>query len=190
MEFCEKENTIMCKGGLDKIDSAPDNKDHKQDIKSPAIDNKDAAPARKNPSTDEKDPAPELESIVDIKKIYVKGKMENTDIILSIIELCSFPKKYNYEYSNTTRNFWKTAVTANYFKQIFKPYKSETLRKLWRYIRNSQNVNEYVKIVKTNIDIINAPALPISIATQDISSYILTKETKSLQDYFIEKKLI
>ena len=190
MELCEKENTIMWKEGLDKIDSAPDNKDHEPDIKSPATDNKDAAPARKDPSTDEKDPAHELESIVDIKKIYMKGKRENTDIILSIIELCSFPKKYNYEYSNTTRNFWKTAVTANYFKKIFKPYKSETLRKLWRYIRNSQNVNEYVKIVKTNIDIINSPSLPISIATQDISSYILTKETKSLHDYFIEKKLI
>ena len=74
MELCEKENPIMWKEGLDKIDSAPDNKDHEPDIKSPATDNKDAAPARKDPSTDEKDPAHELESIVDIKKIMWKEK--------------------------------------------------------------------------------------------------------------------
>ena len=187
MDFCEKENKLLWKEEPEKKDSESDNKDHEPDIKAPVTDSKDAAPARKNPSTDEKDPAPELESIVDIKKIYVKGKMENTDIILSIIELCSFPKKYNYECSTTTRQFWETAITANYFKSIFKNYKSETLLKLWRYIRNSKNVNEYVNIVKTNIDIINSPSLRISIATQEISSYILTDEGKAFMTILLNK---
>ena len=127
MDFCEKENEIMWKAEPDKKDSASDNKDNEPDIKAPATDSKDAEPVRKDPSANEKEPAYELESFVDIKKIYAKGEMKNTDIILSIIQLCSFPKKYNYECSTTTRQFWETAITANYFKRIFKKYKSETL---------------------------------------------------------------
>ena len=76
--------------------------------------------------------APNLDQIMDLPRLSVKSKITHSDIILSILEICTFNKKYNYECSNNTKAFWDRVVEEGILKKIFKDFKSETLRKYWK----------------------------------------------------------
>ena len=91
-----------------------------------------------------------VDLIMDLPKLSMQTNITNSDIILAIFEICTFNKKYNYECSNNTKAFWDRVVKEGILKKIFKNFKSETLRKYWKIIRQTQNNEKFMEIVRKN----------------------------------------
>ena len=88
------------------------------------------------------------DGIIDLMKLSTQHEIKNSEIILAIIEICTFNKKYNYDCSNNTKAFWDRVVEEGILKKIFKSFKGETLRKYWKIIRNAGNNEKFVEAVR------------------------------------------
>ena len=116
-----------------------------------------------------------LEVIMDLPKLSFKTNITNSDIMLAIFEICTFNKKYNYECSNNTKAFWDRVVDEGILKKIFKNFKSETLRKYWKIIRQTGDNEKFI----------NNPVFKLLPIINGISSYIQTNpEKKNFEEYF------
>jgi hypothetical protein len=130
--------------------------------------------------------APNLDQIMDLPRLSIKSNITHSDIILSILEICTFNKKYNYECSNNTKAFWDRVVEEGILKKIFKDFKSETLRKYWKIIRQTGDNDKFIEVVKQNEKFINNPVLKLLPIINTISTYIITPpKNQNFEDYFI-----
>ena len=128
-----------------------------------------------------------LDLIMDLPKLSTKSYITNTDIILSILEICTFNKRYNYDCSNNTKAFWDRVVKEGILKKIFKNFKSETLRKYWKIIRQTGNNEKYLEVVKQNEDFINNNGFKLLPIINTISTFITTPpKEQNFEEYFIE----
>ena len=128
-----------------------------------------------------------IDLIMDLPKLSTKSYITNTDIILSILEICTFNKRYNYDCSNNTKAFWDRVVKEGILKKIFKNFKSETLRKYWKIIRQTGNNDKYLEIVKQNEDFINNNGFKLLPIINTISTFITTPpKEQNFEEYFIE----
>ena len=128
-----------------------------------------------------------LDLIMDLPKLSTKSYITNTDIILSILEICTFNKRYNYDCSNNTKAFWDRVVKEGILKKIFKNFKSETLRKYWKIIRQTGNNDKYLEVVKQNEDFINNNGFKLLPIINTISTFITTPpKDQNFEEYFIE----
>ena len=125
------------------------------------------------------------DGIIDLMKLSTQHEIKNSDIILAIIEICTFNKKYNYDCSNNTKAFWDRVVEEGILKKIFKNFKGETLRKYWKIIRNAGNNEKFVEAVKKNEKFINNPVFKLMPLVNAIAYYIQTDE-KNFEDFFTE----
>ena len=124
------------------------------------------------------------EAIIDLPKLSTQSEIQNSDIILSILEICTYNKKYNYDCSNNTKAFWDRVVDEDILKKIFKNFKSETLRKYWKIIRMAGNNTKFIETVKNNEKFINNPAFKLLPIINAIASFVQTDE-KNFQNYFV-----
>ena len=128
-----------------------------------------------------------IDLIMDLPKLSTKSFITNTDIILSILEICTFNKRYNYDCSNNTKAFWDRVVKEGILKKIFKNFKSETLRKYWKIIRQTGNNDKYLEVVKQNEDFINNNGFKLLPIINTISTFITTPpKEQNFEEYFIE----
>ena len=126
------------------------------------------------------------EMIIDLGKLVGKVEIENSDVILAIIEICTFNKRYNYDCSNNTKAFWERVVQEEILKKIFRNFKSETLRKYWKIIRLTGNSEKFIEVVKQNEEFINNPVFKLLPIINGISSYIQANPDKqNFEEYFI-----
>ena len=121
--------------------------------------------------------------IIDLPKLSTQSEIKNSDIILAILEICTFNKKYNYDCSNNTKAFWDRVVQEEILKKIFKNFKSETLRKYWKIIRNAGNTEKFVEAVRKNEKFINNPVFKLLPLINAIAYYIQTEET-NFEEFF------
>ena len=126
----------------------------------------------------------EQEAIIDLPKLSNQSEIKNADIILAILEICTYNKKYNYDCSNNTKAFWERVVNEDILKKIFKNFKSETLRKYWKIIRLAGNNSKFIETVKHNEKFINNPVFKLLPIINAIASFIHNQE-KNFEDYFI-----
>ena len=126
----------------------------------------------------------QVEAIVDLGKLIRQSEIRNSDVILTIFEICTFNKKYNYDCSNNTKAFWERVVNEDILKKIFKNFKSETLRKYWKMMRLAGNNDKYIEIVRQNEDFINNPVFKLLTIINGITTYIQTNSNKNFEDYF------
>ena len=124
------------------------------------------------------------ESIIDLPKLSNQTEINNSDIILAILEICSFNKKYNYDCSNNTKAFWERVVGEDILKKIFRNFKSETLRKYWKIIRMAGNITKFIETVKNNQKFINNPVFKLLPIINAIAAFVQTEE-KNFENYFI-----
>ena len=124
------------------------------------------------------------EAIIDLPKLSNQSEIKNSDIILAILEICTYNKKYNYDCSNNTKAFWDRVVDEEILKKIFKNFKSETLRKYWKIIRMAGNNIKFIDTVKNNEKFINNPVLKLLPIINAIASFIQTEE-KNFENYFL-----
>ena len=125
------------------------------------------------------------DGIIDLMKLSTQHEIKNSEIILAIIEICTFNKKYNYDCSNNTKAFWDRVVEEGILKKIFKSFKGETLRKYWKIIRNAGNNEKFVEAVRKNEKFINNPVFKLLPLVNAIAYYIQTDE-KNFEDFFTE----
>ena len=123
------------------------------------------------------------DGIIDLMKLSTQHEIKNSEIILAIIEICTFNKKYNYDCSNNTKAFWDRVVEEGILKKIFKSFKGETLRKYWKIIRNAGNNEKFVEAVRKNEKFINNPVFKLLPLVNAIAYYIQTDET-NFEDFF------
>ena len=133
-----------------------------------------------------------IDVIIELEALSLKSNIKNSEIILSIIEICSFKKKYNYTCSNNTKSAWERVIKNNILKKNFKNYKSETLRKYWAIIRQTKNNNKFIEIVRQNENFINNQAFKLLQLINRISVYIISPpdENKTFQEFFESNALI
>ena len=124
------------------------------------------------------------EAIIDLPKLSTQSEIQNSDIILSILEICTYNKKYNYDCSNNTKAFWDRVVDEDILKKIFKNFKSETLRKYWKIIRMAGNNTKFIETVKNNEKFINNPVFKLLPIINAIASFVQTDE-KNFKNYFV-----
>lgn len=122
--------------------------------------------------------------IIDLPSLSNQSEIKNSDIILAILEICTYNKKYNYECSNNTKAFWERVVGEEILQKIFKNFKSETLRKYWKIIRLAGNNSKFIETVKHNEKFINNPVFKLLPIINAIASYIQTDE-KNFENYFL-----
>ena len=141
----------------------------------------------KNPGqSSQENPAsnyPSKDTIIDLPKLSTQTEIKNSDIILAILEICTFNRKYNYECSNNTKAFWDRVVEEGILKKIFKNFKSETLRKYWKIIRNAGNTEKFVEAVRKNEKFINNPVFKLLPLINALAYYIQTDE-KDFEEFF------
>ncbi len=135
-------------------------------------------------SSDNPAPVPPIKDlIIDLPKLSTQSDIRNSDIILAILEICTFNKKYNYDCSNNTKAFWDRVVEEGILKKIFKNFKSETLRKYWKIIRNAGNTEKFVEAVRKNEKFINNPVFKLLPLINALAYYIQTDE-KDFEEFF------
>ena len=135
-------------------------------------------------SSDNPVPVPPIKDlIIDLPKLSMQSEIRNSDIILAILEICTFNKKYNYDCSNNTKAFWDRVVEEGILKKIFKNFKSETLRKYWKIIRNAGNTEKFVEAVRKNEKFINNPVFKLLPLINALAYYIQTDE-KDFEEFF------
>lgn len=99
----------------------------------------------------------DFDMIVNYEDLLKKEKIENSDLILLIIEICQNASKYNLKKSNKSKLFWDEVFLKAEFAQMFKQFKPETLRKYWRVIAETNNVKAFLETTLNYAEKINNP---------------------------------
>ena len=136
-----------------------------------------------NNNKTENDQLKNEELIIDLNKLAGQKEIKNSDLILAILEICTFPKKYNYECSNNTKAFWDRVVNEGLLSQIFKNFKSETLKKYWKIIRSAGNNEKYLQTIKANIKYINNPIFKLLPIINGVTAFVKSNKN-NFEEFF------
>jgi len=126
------------------------------------------------------------DKLVDIEQLNKKDSLNNSEMLLVIIQICLNPAKYKLSNSTTTKSFWDAVMKKDEFKKLLKIFKSETLRKYWRILKDIDDMEELIKIIKENKEVINNPCFKLLPVINNLLNYIKEKKNKdyNLEDYF------
>ena len=126
------------------------------------------------------------DKLIDIEKKNKKDSLNNSEMLLVIIQICLNPAKYKLSNSTTTKSFWDAVMKKEEFKKLLKIFKSETLRKYWRILREINDMDQLIKIIKDNKEVINNPCFKLLPVINILLTYIKEKKYNeySLEDYF------
>ena len=126
------------------------------------------------------------DKLIDIEQLNKKDSLNNSEMLLVIIQICLNPAKYKLSNSTTTKSFWDAVMKKEEFKKLLKIFKSETLRKYWRILREINDMEQLIKIIKDNKEVINNPCFKLLPVINILLSYIKEKKYNeySLEDYF------
>lgn len=113
--------------------------------------------------------------IIDLTELQKKDKITNSECILTIMEICLNSKKYKFQHQNSTRVFWEEVAANEKLVNILKLFKSETLRKYWRIIRDTNQFKKTIDIVKENASLIDNPVYKLLPVINAISVFIKSK---------------
>lgn len=105
------------------------------------------AEIEKSEKKEQKSSQQTYDNIVNPKDLLKKENLKNSDFILLIIELSQNGAKYGFKKSSKSRLFWEDVMKDEKFAKLFSQFKSETLRKYWKVIRDSGKIMTYVKYV-------------------------------------------
>jgi len=82
----------------------------------------------------------------DIEKLFLKENLENSEIIMAIIELGYNFKKYSI-FKPCGSRFWSDISQKCLIKGLFKKYLKSTIEKYWRFLKKIKNPHEIAKLV-------------------------------------------
>jgi len=111
--------------------------------------------------------------------------LNNSDIILFILELCLNSSQFELMEDNSSRKFWEDVGKIKQLSPIIKIFKTETLRKYWRLLRNINNPKKIIDAVNEFKNLINNENIKLLSSINIICDYVLFP--KKGINYFINK---
>ena len=137
----------------------------------------------KNEISKEKKNYSNLGTIINIKDLKVP--LNNTQIILMLLEICLNSSNYGINLDNSSRLFWeKIAEKKNEFS-VLEQFKPETLRKYWRRIRTTKKYKQIISDVKEYESKLNEQNMKLLSSINALCDFVLCPY-KGI-DYYIEK---
>ena len=139
--------------------------------------------SNKNENSKEKKNYSNLGTILNIKEL--KTPLNNTQIILMLLEICLNSSNYGINLDNSSRLFWeKIAEKKNEFS-VLEQFKPETLRKYWRRLRTTKKYKQIISDVKEYENKLNDENMKLLSSINALCDFVL-QPYKGI-DYYIEK---
>lgn len=95
------------------------------------------------------------DDIISFKTLFGKEEITNSDLILSIIEICINPFKYKHQSSPSSANFWSLVYDNQYLFHVFRKYSQDTIRKYWLLLKNCRNFDKLINTIQENTNLLN-----------------------------------
>jgi hypothetical protein len=115
--------------------------------------------------------------IIDVEALKTKETLTNSDYILLLVEICTNARRYKIHFSHTSKNFWDEVMSKQVLGKVLGIFKSETLRKYWRIIREVSTKQGFLHFIKQNEDIINNPSMKLLPMINAISTFLKANNT-------------
>ena len=128
---------------------------------------------------------PEFISKINVDNNSDTKFIQNTDMILFILELCLNSSQFNLKGDNSSRKFWEEVGKIKELSPITNIFKPETLRKYWRLLRNIKKPKKIINILNAHKTLINNENIKLLSSINIIYDYILFP--KKGIDYFVNK---
>lgn len=123
------------------------------------------------------------EEVIDLTSIEKKENISNSEYILAIMEICLNGSKYGLTHEHSTKEFWKEVDANERLNSILKKFKTETLRKYWRTIRDINDYDNVIKVIKDNASCIDKPFYKLLPLIKAIESCVKKAKGKNFEKY-------
>ncbi len=113
----------------------------------------------------------------------------NSDLILIILEICLNSSQFGIEKDNSSRLFWDEVGKIELLKPITSKFKTETLRKYWRVIRQAKKYKKIIAETKKYKNELDNNNLKLLSSIKIICEYVSSQSKKKIE-YFLDKHII
>ena len=113
----------------------------------------------------------------------------NSDLILIMLELCLNSSQFGLEKDNSSRAFWEEVGKIEKLKPITSKFKTETLRKYWRTLREAKKYRKIISETKRYANDLNNNNLKLLSSIRVISEYV-SSPSKRKFEYYLNKHII
>ncbi len=113
----------------------------------------------------------------------------NSELILIILELCLNSLQFGLEKDNSSRLFWEEVGKIEKLKPITSKFKTETLRKYWRTIRETKKYRKIISETKRYSNELNNNNLKLLSSIKIICEYVSSPSKKQIE-YFLNKHIV
>ena len=118
-----------------------------------------------------------------------KIEIPNSDLILIMLEICLNSAQYGLDKDNSSRAFWEDVGKLTQLKPITDKFKTETLRKYWRTIREARKFKKIITETNKYKDELNNNNLKLLSSIRVICEFVSSPSKKSI-DYFLNKHIV
>ena len=139
--------------------------------------------SNKNENSKEKKNYSNLGTILNIKEL--KTPLNNTQIILMLLEICLNSSNYGINLDNSSRLFWEKIAEKKEQFSVLEQFKPETLRKYWRRLRTTKKYKQIISDVKEYENKLNDENMKLLSSINALCDFVL-QPYKGI-DYYIEK---
>ena len=139
--------------------------------------------SNKNENSKEKKNYSNLGTILNIKEL--KTPLNNTQIILMLLEICLNSSNYGINLDNSSRLFWEKIAEKKDEFSVLEQFKPETLRKYWRRLRTTKKYKQIISDVKEYENKLNDENMKLLSSINALCDFVL-QPYKGI-DYYIEK---
>ncbi len=118
-----------------------------------------------------------------------KTEILNSDLILIMLEICLNSAHYGLDKDNSSRSFWEDVGKLPQLKPITDKFKTETLRKYWRTIREARKFKKIISETNRYKDQLNNSNLKLLSSIRVICEFVSSPSKRSI-DYFLNKHIV
>ena len=118
-----------------------------------------------------------------------KIEIPNSDLILIMLEICLNSTQYGLDKDNSSRAFWEDVGKLTQLKPITDKFKTETLRKYWRTIREARKFKKIITETNKYKDELNNNNLKLLSSIRVICEFVSSPSKRSI-DYFLNKHIV
>ena len=113
----------------------------------------------------------------------------NSDLILIIMEICLNSSQFGLEKDNSSRAFWEEVGKIEQLKPLTSKFKTETLRKYWRTIREAKKFKKIIAETKKYKNELDNNNLKLLSSIRVICEYVSSPSKKKIE-YFLNKHIV
>jgi hypothetical protein len=113
----------------------------------------------------------------------------NSELILIIMEICLNGVQYGLEKDNSSRLFWEEVGKIDKLKPITSKFKTETLRKYWRTIREAKKFRKIISETRKYANELNNNNLKLLSSIKIICEYVSSHSKRKIE-YYLSKHIV